>query len=89
MDIFGQPDWLGLAGGIFGEIVGGLVQLLNWLALLLPFLLAGWVHGLFKSKNVPGWVAFIPAVLMFGVVLSAYYYAYPYLSFPLWMRWFH
>lgn len=89
MDIFGQPDWLGLAAGILGEIVDGLVELLNWLSLILPFPLAGSTYAYFKSKNLPNVVALIPAVFVFLFVIGVYYFTYPYLTFPLWMRWFH
>jgi len=89
MDIFGQPDWLGLGGGIIGEIVGGLVEFLNWLSLILPFPLAGGTHAFFRARNVPNWLAVVPAVVVFGFVLAVYYFSYPYLGFPLWMRWFH
>jgi len=89
MDIFGQPDWLGLVGGVFSEIVDGLVELLNWLSLILPFPLAGGTHAYFRSRNVPNAVAVIPAVFVFALVITVYYFAYPHLRFPLWMGWFH
>jgi hypothetical protein len=89
MDIFGQPDWLGLAGGILGETITGIIEALNWFSILLPFFLAAMVRSYLKSKKVADWLAFFPVMLTFVSIIGVYYLAYPHLSFPLWMRWFH
>lgn len=86
-DIFGQPDWLGLAGGIGSDILNGVLEALNWFSILLPFWLSGSGADYVRSKKAPNWIVVVVTMLVFLFVLAAYYFAYPHLGFPYWMRW--
>lgn len=89
LDIFGSPDWPGLAGGIFGDLLRGLLEGLNWLLLVVPFWLAASIAGQLQSKESPNWIIAPVAVVVFFVPFALYYLAYPYVEFPYFMRWVH
>lgn len=88
-DIFGQPNWLGLGGGILGDLFRGLLESLNWLLLVMPFWFSASIAGHLKSKKAPTWVIAPAAALAFLLPVASYYVAYPYIEFPYWMRWIH
>lgn len=88
LDIFGEPNWLGLADGVFGDFLGRLLEALNYFLVILPFWLSILVSGHLKSKNAPNWMIAPVTLLTFLVILAAFYVAYPYTQFPYWIRWF-
>ena len=86
-DIFGEPDWLALVGGIFSDLLSGFLEGLNWLSFLVPFWLSASASSYFRSKNAPNWIVVLVTLLVFLLALAAYYVVYPYIGFPYWMRW--
>jgi hypothetical protein len=88
-DIFGEPNWLALAGGILSDLFRGFLEALNLFLLVVPFGLSGSIASHLASKNVPRWVIVPVAVLTFVLPLASYYIVYPYIGFPYWMRWLH
>ena len=88
-DIFGQPNWTGLAGGILGDLLRGLLETLDLFLLVMPLWLAGSIAGHLKSKKVSIWIIAPVAALVFLLPFACYYFAYPYIEFPYWMRWIH
>lgn len=87
LDIFGNPDWLALASGFLGDLIRGLLEGLNWILLVLPFTLAASIANSLRSTKVPRLIVATAAVLAIGVPFAAYYFLYPYIHFPYWMRW--
>jgi hypothetical protein len=61
---------------------------INWLAITIPFILAYSVFQYCDLKHLPKFVAYFMAVAVFVVMLAIYYFIYPILGFPAWMRWF-
>ncbi len=72
-----------------GDILRGLLDILNWLSLALPFWLSASVAGYLRSKKASNWLVAPVAALVFLLPLALYYFAYPYVEFPYWMRWIH
>jgi hypothetical protein len=60
----------------------------NWLAITFPFILAysGFQYGEGKKLSKP--VSYFFAAIIFVLMAGLYYFVYPLLGFPAWMRWF-
>jgi hypothetical protein len=60
----------------------------NWLAITIPFFVAYGTYEFGERKRLPAAVSYAFAACAFLSLYVGYYFAYPVLGFPAWMRWF-